>query len=138
MQLQTDLEGNHLGSQDQPWKGVCCSQCWNAEGERCTCKCGGAFHGIGHRNQAPMTRQKHVEGQDVWGLTLGQAQPFIDQLKTTKCRRCGGSLRDQVIWAYPHEGGWTVEGCNDKQWLYIRCPKCEKLWALWKLGVDRA
>lgn len=136
MKVQTDLEGNHLGSQDPPWKGICCEQCWNAKGKRCTCSCGGAFHGIGHaRNNPAMARQKHLEGPDVWIPTHDQAQPFLDQLQTTRCPDCGESLKGEVILAYPHEHGWTVEGCEEKQWLFIRCPKCEYPWALWKLGV---
>lgn len=36
-------KGKKLG----PWDGICCEACWNAEEEKCTCKCGGANHGRG-------------------------------------------------------------------------------------------
>ena len=34
------------------WEGVCCEACWNAEYDRCTCKCGGVFHGQGVKSMA--------------------------------------------------------------------------------------
>lgn len=132
MQLQTDLEGNHLGTDPQkPWTGICSEQCWMAEGKRCRCSCGGAFHGIGIGYTKG--KEKHPFGTPV---TFEQAQPFIEQMKRTKCR-CGESLRGEIIYGYPHPGGWTVQGLSEKQWLFIKCPKCGNKRSLWKLGVPR-
>lgn len=135
MELQTDLEGNHLGSQDPPWKGICCSQCWNAKGTRCTCSCGGAFHGIGHGHSLG-AKQKHLVGKHGTILSLEQAQPFLGQMKRPRCS-CDEDLRGSVIFAYPHEHGWTVPGFDKKQWLFIVCPKCGHQNPLWQLGVPR-
>jgi len=59
--------------------------------------------------------------------------------KITKidCRWCNTKLDLDNIEMYPHEGGWTVKGMKEKQWLYIPCSKCHYEWALWKLGVPR-
>ena len=33
----------------KPWKGLCCSACYNAKTDknRCVCRCNGAYHGRG-------------------------------------------------------------------------------------------
>lgn len=38
------------GKDVEPWKDICCEACWNAEYERCVCRCGGQFHGVGNPN----------------------------------------------------------------------------------------
>lgn len=58
-------------------------------------------------------------------------------VQETCCRWCGEKLDTSAVEGYPHDGGWTVDGFKDKQWLYIHCTKCNYDWALWKLGVPR-
>ena len=53
-----------------------------------------------------------------------------------KCRWCGAELPAKVE-HYPHGDGWEVEGFQQKQWLYVVCPRCGYSWALWKLGISR-
>lgn len=134
MILQTDLEGNHISSNNpaKPWTGICCEQCWNATQKRCVCSCGGAFHGMG--SGRTNSKEKHPFGT---ALTLEQAEPFLKQMKQTKCPHCETQLKWLVILAYPHEQGWTVKGFDKKQWLFIKCPKCKTDRSLWKMGVPR-
>lgn len=82
------------------------------------------------------------EKKDQWLNNFQHTKKTIDEIrekiKTTTCRWCGEEHIDrQPISYYPHDGGWEVEGFNEKQWLYIVCPKCEYQHALWKLGVPR-
>ena len=43
--MQIWLHGNRTKQKEaDPWKDVCCKQCWTAKQERCTCKCGGEHH----------------------------------------------------------------------------------------------
>jgi hypothetical protein len=35
---------------DLPPKQACDEKCYDAEGERCQCRCGGAYHGLGRLN----------------------------------------------------------------------------------------
>lgn len=57
------------------------------------------------------------------------------QIRPKKCW-CGYTeLHKQPVNGYPHEGGYDIEGEDERLWLYITCPKCDYDWALWKLGV---
>lgn len=47
---------------EKPWKGICCEACWNAEGDRCKCSCGGKYHGTA-RKQREM--KKRMEMKDA-------------------------------------------------------------------------
>ena len=50
---------------------------------------------------------------------------------------CNGqpSLAGLPIIHYDHEGGWKVDGFENRQWLYVNCPHCKYGWSLYKLGV---
>lgn len=64
-------------------------------------------------------------------------QYYQEQIKRNNCS-CGFvGLNKLKIEHYTHNGGWIVEGFQDKQWLYVTCPKCGYQWALWKLGIPR-
>lgn len=41
------------------------------------------------------------------------------------------------IKSYDHDGGYTVEGFEKKQWLYVTCKSCGYDWSVWKLGIPR-
>lgn len=60
-------------------------------------------------------------------------------VRSPRCHHCGTSLAGRPIEHYPHFGGWDVLGLDEKQWLYITCPRatCGLQWSLWKLGVPR-
>jgi len=61
------------------------------------------------------------------------AGEIFAQLKIKKCW-CGEELIPE-IWADTHQNnGWTIPGFEGKPWLFIRCSKCHKDIALWKLG----
>lgn len=54
---QANLMGKPIVSKDQdkPWLSLgCCKRCYFAKGKRCTCKCKGAFHGLGKLNETKM------------------------------------------------------------------------------------
>jgi len=67
-----------------------------------------------------------------------KAQAYADLIKDFACRTCSFDLRNEPILHYNHSSGWPVEGYNEKQWLFITCPKCGYQNALWKLGVSRS
>jgi hypothetical protein len=51
---QSNLFGQPLPmnpkNQSLPPDHACDERCFDAEGERCSCKCGGAYHGLGRIN----------------------------------------------------------------------------------------
>lgn len=63
---------------------------------------------------------------------------YQNEIQKDVCRWCNyQGLKTLQIKSYDHDGGWTVDGFDHKQWLYIVCPKCYYEWSLWKLGVSR-
>ena len=64
-------------------------------------------------------------------------EDYKKYLEGQKCRWCGTSLENCEIEHYPHEDGWEVEGFEERQWLYVTCPKCGYQWSLWKFLVPR-
>jgi hypothetical protein len=52
------------------------------------------------------------------------------------CRWCEYELPNEVL-HYNHGCGWKVEGYQQRQWLFVRCPRCEHDWSLEKLGISR-
>lgn len=50
---------------------------------------------------------------------------------------CGCELQLGKIYGYPHPFGWDVPEFEEKQWLFVQCPKCQHQWSLWKLGVAK-
>lgn len=71
--------------------------------------------------------------------TLADYEAMIPEEEKTcyYCRGHGEIGHLGAIEHYDHEGGWTVEGFQRKQWLYKTCMRCGYQWALWKLGVPR-
>lgn len=45
------------------------------------------------------------------------------------------SLAGLPIAHYDHDGGWKVDGIENRQWLSVLCPNCTYEWALWKLDI---
>lgn len=112
----------------KPWADICCEACWTAHGEKCTCRCGGLYHGIGRK---VASREK---GESA--IPEEAAAKIFDSIKDKRCRWCGAKLAPPVL-CYEHEAGWKVAGYEKRMWLYIRCSKCGYDWALWKLGISR-
>lgn len=52
------------------------------------------------------------------------------------CRWCEYVLPSKVR-RYNHHGGWKVSGFEQRQWLSVRCSRCDYDWSLEKLGVAR-
>lgn len=138
---QTDLFGEPLdpkiGKKNGKEDYDCCEACYMAKNKKCTCRCGGAFHGLGnhqHMNdggaQSTIKTLKPTEQEEAV-LTLGDYELKCPNI----CPDCGGWLGP--IEHYDHSGGWVVAGFEKKQWLYKTCQKCMYQWALWKLGVLR-
>lgn len=59
------------------------------------------------------------------------------QVEGCKCRFCQSVLSHQSVEYYDHDGGYMVDGFQQKQWLYLTCPGCGYQWSLVKLGVAR-
>ncbi len=55
--------------------------------------------------------------------------------KFMKGKSCCVDLSNEPIVGFPHVDGWKVG--DRKLWLYVKCPKCRNMIALWKLGVPR-
>ena len=60
------------------------------------------------------------------------------QLKGKRCRWCDTRIENQPLQSYEHHGGYQVEGFEQKQWLYVTCPKCKYQWSAVKLGIKEA
>jgi len=138
MIFQTNLNGETLTPADpaKPWKSLGCTEnCYTAKEKRCTCKCGGAFHGLGnaqhYERDGGQTLEVVEEKIETATLTLGDYELRCPNI----CPDCGGWLGP--IEHYEHSGGWIVAGFEKRQWLYKTCQKCDYQWALWKLGVPR-
>lgn len=143
---QLSLEGQDI----EPWKDVCSPQCWIAQEERCTCKCGGVHHGqgIGRKRDENLDEKKP-------DLKIGEKQmenKHPDAVPPTlvwweccvpkNCPTCGKPMTK--LKHYDHDAGWPVLGFTRKQWLYREChnKRCADgkvgfQWAAWKLGVSR-
>ena len=124
MKIQTRF-GNKA---KEPWQDICCEACWNAREKKCTCHCGGIYHGEG------LKREENY-GDKI--IADGLVQHYLEQISDFRCRWCGADMKGESVHGYEHVGGWVVHGYDEKQWLYIVCPKCHYQWALWKLGVTR-
>lgn len=127
MNLQISLRNEPV----KPWSDECCEACWFATKERCTCRCGGKYHGVGHPHV------KYSEDDEV--ITDGaDVARFSEECQEKVCRWCEASLLEQPFKHYgPHSGGWTLRGYEEKRWVYVTCPKCGYDWAIWKLGAPR-
>ena len=42
---------------------------------------------------------------------------------------CGSALYGGTVEGYDHDGGVTVKGFKEKQWVYLVCVKCEHQWS---------
>lgn len=112
----------------EPWEDICCESCWNATKDKCTCHCGGLYHGLGLKAEESPDRVMPFEA----------IRKYVEQIKDFRCRWCGADLEDEPVHGYDHSDGWSVEGFQEKQWLFIVCPQCRYEWSIWKLGVGRA
>ena len=67
--------------------------------------------------------------------TMAEIRSALLKSNRNKCW-CGyEGLRELPIEGYDHEGGYTILGCEHRQWLFVVCPQCSYEWALWKMGV---
>lgn len=108
---------------------VCCEPCYTAKNRKCTCKCHGAYHGLGK-----------VNSRDPNDKVLPEniAQRFRKYFEKDARCHCGHSLLNEPIMYYvPHSGGWTVDCEKEKAWLFIHCPICGYDMSIWKIGVPR-
>ncbi|MDB5225485.1 MAG: hypothetical protein JWL87_437 [Candidatus Adlerbacteria bacterium] len=69
------------------------------------------------------------ERHPFWKPTL---EWYSNSLK--KCG-CGGTLTDQPLIHRDHVGGWWVGGFKYRQWLSVKCPKCEREESLTRFDV---
>lgn len=65
---------------------------------------------------------------------------YQSELKGKICKWCKKRnenfivpLESEPLERYDHSGGYDVDGFEEKQWLYVVCPKCDYQWSLWKL-----
>lgn len=61
-------------------------------------------------------------------------EDYAQLVKERHCRTCGRKLPAKIE-HYDHEGGWKVDGYDERQWLYVNCPNCGYDNALWKLSI---
>ena len=65
-------------------------------------------------------------------LSLEKLVALIDEKRPTCV--CGATLHGSHIRHYgPHEGGYHVEGFEEKRWVYVTCPRCGYDWTLHKI-----
>ena len=57
-------------------------------------------------------------------LSLERLAAWIDEKRPT-CGYCDAALRGSDIGHYgPHEGGYHVEGLEEKRWVFVTCHNC--------------
>ncbi len=61
---------------------------------------------------------------------------YAKMVEGVTCRWCSSPLPTEIQ-NYDHDGGWQLEGCSLRQWLYVECRKCGHQWSLAKLGIPR-
>lgn len=44
---QLDLDGNLIDDSERIVQEFCCKSCYTAKNDKCTCRCGGKYHGKG-------------------------------------------------------------------------------------------
>jgi hypothetical protein len=62
---------------------------------------------------------------------------YEKMVKGKTCKWCGHDLSGVSVDYYDHDGGWEVEGFDNKLWLSVHCHGCDYDWSLWKLGVGK-
>jgi len=79
--------------------------------------------------------------QSMEDVPFFSLEDYEKMIKGKDCRWCSKRgkkvLLPSKIKFYDHSGGWEVDGFEEKQWLYVECPKCGYEWSLQKLGVPR-
>ena len=45
--------------------------------------------------------------------------------RRSKCWSCQTIFSRNDFANYPHDGGWSVDGLRERQWLYFTCPHCK-------------
>ena len=69
-------------------------------------------------------------------ITPPSLEQYRAQITYQRCRWCNALLPGTVD-IYEHESGWYVKDLDKKQWLSLKCIKCDYDWSLNKLGVPR-
>jgi len=139
---QTNIFGEKLPiPTEEDLKEICCESCYTAKEEECTCKCHGAYHGLGNLNHK--SNLKGIRPLDPNDKILPENEAHKFRLQygkdkfATQCG-CGYDLKEEPIAYYtPHTDGWTVQGEPEKVWLFIHCPNCGNDQSIWKMGVPR-
>lgn len=150
MWKQTNIFGKTL---EQPTEKtlnqVCCDSCYNAKEDRCVCKCGGAYHGLGNLNRqtnggsrTKSKRRTQIDPEYEFILPEEEAKFFRQFYNSHHPREticfCGRDLKDDPIVYYkPHGAGWPVKCESVLVWLYVKCPNCGYDMSIWKMGVPR-
>jgi ribosome modulation factor len=62
---------------------------------------------------------------------------YENMIAGKSCRWCEYVLPNQVR-HYNHLGGWKVAGFEQRQWLSVRCNRCDYHWSLNHLGVAQS
>ena len=52
---------------ERPPEGACTERCYDAEEEKCTCRCGGAYHGLGRLNKRTKKNLEKTESNQGEG-----------------------------------------------------------------------
>jgi len=73
-------------------------------------------------------------------VTIKQVQDWVDESKIPcdcqwRHNNNRVTLKGSQLQHYNHDGGWSVEGFAEKQWVYIHCHQCGYDWALHKLLI---
>lgn len=82
--------GEYMEKEEEPWKDICCKRCWFAMGKRCTCQCGGKYHGRG------LLTKEHLEKDEFLSLLdrTSEDDAEVEQI----CLQLKKALEEHPLW----------------------------------------
>ena len=109
---------------------TCCTTCRRAKPDgKCTCSCGGRFHGVDHESYVEYPY--HTVNKNLGG----EAGKFIIKYTGVRMKCTCGKEYPLMGWlGYEHENGLKDEN-GTGWWIFWKCPHCHYQWAFHKIPV---
>ncbi len=111
-------------------------RCEKAKGPLCKCKCGGLKHGIAHTmHVTPPGTTTPVPGRYMCIPMGGKVPDVIYQFYNKKFTLpCNHLVRIHEFVGHPDGIGYLDR--EKTRWqMYVKCPKCRRLWPTWQIGI---
>lgn len=114
-------------------------RCERAKGPLCRCRCGGSMHSTAHTMYiTPPGTTTPVSGKYICIPMGGKVADVIYQFYNRKFTLpCSHSLRIHEFVGHPDGIGYPDRE-NTRWQIYVKCPKCRRVWPTWQIGINHA